>query len=524
MPVMSTTRATMKHAAIYSAAAMAARMIGFIMLPFYAHILRGQGYAVIGMLDVGLGFLLSLLVFGLQGSIVRLYHDEKDPGRKPVVVSTGIILIGTVTALLTIPMVAFARPISAFLVDDANLSHLTIMALLSFNFDMMGQAASSWLLVRSRSVQMAGLSLMRLFIGLSLNIYLILIKGMGLDGYFISALIVNAISCAVFVGIAFRECGREFDPTVARTIRGFLLPLIPGSLASWVGRQVERILAKTLINLESVGIMEIGYKFPVLISMMFVTPFMRSWDTRRYEIADQPGAPQTIARMFTYFIFILSWVGLVLAVVIKPMLEILTPPEFHIAYRIARVEIVTVILQGAYYHLLFGLAYAKDTAMISRLRIGTSIFKVALSWFFISNWGIYGAAFSAAIMGFVSDVLVFHYSQKKYPLQLEWKSLAVLVVTGGGLFLWLSNWDTSSTVVFHTLDEQFLPWIQGGLESTFLGTWKDGKLMAALAQRSAPMAEIILKGSIASCFILVLPVIHPSTRQKWLAKARAKFA
>ena len=66
--------------------------------------------------------------------------------------------------------------------------------------------------------------------------------------------------------------------------------------------------------------------------------------------------------------FILVWVGLVMAVVIKPVLEILTPPEFHIAYRIARVEVFTVIMMGAGRHLMFGLAYAKDTAMISKLR------------------------------------------------------------------------------------------------------------------------------------------------------------
>ncbi len=409
---MSTTRSTMKHAAVYSAAAMAGRITGFIMLPFYTHILHGQGYAVIGMLDVGLGFLLSLLVWGLQGSIIRLYHDEKDPTRKPVVVSTGIILIGVTTAVLTIPMILLSRPISSLLLDDPDLSRLTIMALISFNFDMMGQAASAWLLVRRKSAQMAGLSLMRLFLGLSLNIYLILIKDMGLDGYFISSLVVNGLSFLAFTSIAFRQCGREFDPTIARTISRFLLPLIPGSLAAWIGRQAERILAKTLINLEAVGIMEIGYKFPVLISMMIISPFMRSWDTKRYEIADDPGAPQIIARMFTYFMFILSWAGLLLAVVIKPVLEILTPPEFHIAYRIAQVEIVTVILRGAYRHLLFGLAYAKDTASISRLRIGTSAFKVALSWFFISTWGFFGAAFSAAITALITDVLVFHYSQK----------------------------------------------------------------------------------------------------------------
>lgn len=517
---MSTTRATMKHAAIYSAAAMAGRLIGFIMLPFYAHVLRGHGYAVIGMLDVGLGFLLALLVYGLQGSIIRLYHDEKDPTRKPVVVSTGIILIGSVTALMTIPLVLLSKPIAAFLIDDSSLYYLVIMALLSFNFDMMGQAASSWLLVRVKSTQMALLSLMRLFVGLSLNIYLILIKGMGLDGYFISALVVNALSCLVFVSIAFRGCGREFDPKIARTIRRFLLPLIPGSIASWIGRQVERIFVKGLINLESVGIMEMGYKFPVLISMMITQPFMKSWETRRFEIADEPGAPQTISRMFTYFIFIVTWAGLVMAVVIKPLLELLTPPEFHLAYRIARVEIITVIMMGAGRHLLFGLAYAKDTATISKLRGGTAALKVMLSWIFISTWGIYGAAFSAAVTALLSNVLVFHFSQKKYRLYLDWKALSVIAGTSVGFFIWLTQWDCTSTGAFRLINDQILPWVEGGLGNTFLGTWKDGKAITLIAERGELVAEIFIRGILAASFFMILPAIHPPTRVRWLARAR----
>ncbi len=521
---MSTTRATMKHAAVYSAAAMAGRMIGFIMLPFYAHVLRGQGYAVIGMLDVGLGFLLALMVYGLQGSIIRLYHDEKDPARKPVVVSTGIILIGAVTALFSIPLVVFSKPLAAFLIDDSGLYRLLIMALISFNLDMVGQAASSWLLVRSRSLQMASLSLIRLFVGLSLNIYLILVRDMGLDGYFISSMAVNFLSCAVFTTIAFRDCGREFDPKIARTIRGFLLPLIPGTLASWIGRQVERILAKVLINLESVGIMEIGYKFPVLISLMVVKPFMNSWETKRFEIADDPGAPETIAKVFTYFIFILSWAGLILAVIIKPVLEILTPPEFHIAYRLARVEVLTVILMGANRHLQFGLAYAKDTAMISKLRSSTAALKILLSWFFISNWGIYGAAFSAAVIGMITSVLFYHFSQKRYRLELEWKALGTIGVVGMGYFFLLTNWDLSSFSIYKMIDQQWLPAINSAMEPTFLGTWKEGKLITALGERSGPVAEILINGIIATTFIVVLPAIHAPTRQKWTQKIRRRLA
>lgn len=107
-PSASTTRATMKHAAIYGGAAVASRLVGFIMLPLYAHVLRGHGYAVIGMLDVGIGFLVSLLAYGLQSLTIRLYHDEKDPARKPWVVSTGVILIGAVTAVLSVPMIIFS--------------------------------------------------------------------------------------------------------------------------------------------------------------------------------------------------------------------------------------------------------------------------------------------------------------------------------------------------------------------------------------------------------------------------------
>jgi len=521
---MSATRATMKHAAVYSAAAMAGRLVGFIMLPFYAHVLRGQGYAVIGMLDVGLGFLLSILVYGLQGSIIRLYHDEKDPARKPVVVSTGIILIGAVTAILTVPLVAFARPISAFLLDDADLSRLTVMALLSFNFDMMGQAASSWLLVRTRSKQMAGLSLLRLFTGLSLNIYLILIRGMGLDGYFISSLVVNALSCSIFVTIAIRGCGHEFDASIARTIRSFLVPLMPGSIASWIGLQMERVLVKILINLESVGILEMGYKFPILISMMVVKPFMQSWETKRFEIADAPNAPETISRMFTYLIFIVTCVGLIMAVIIKPVLEFLTPPEFHLAYRIAHVEILTLILQGAYYQLIFGLAYAKETGTISKLRGGTSAIKVAMSWFFISTWGIYGAAFSAAVTAILALVLVFRFSQRHYRLRLEWKALLLITVIAIGLFFTLTRWDVSGTAAFQVLDDRFLPWTRDLLDGTFLGGWKDGKLIIALSERSVLVAEILIKGIISASFVLLLPVIHVPTRRKWAAIVRTKLA
>ncbi len=517
---MSTTRATLQHAIVYSGAAIASRMIGLLMLPLYAHVLRGHGYAVIGMLDVGMNFLISLLAYGMQGAIVQLYHGEKDPARKPAVVSTGIILIGAVTAVLTVPLMLASRPVASLLIADAGLWRLVVIALVCFNLEMVGQAATAWLLLNSRSRLLSLISLLRLTLGLALNIELILRRGLGLDGYFLSSLAVSLVSTSVFLALAMRGCGRRYDREIARRFRSLLLPLVPGSLASWVGRQAERVLARGLISLESVGVLEMAYRFPGLIAMVVTTPFMQSWDTRRFEIAEQPDAPRAIARMFTYFTFIIVWIGLVMAVVIRPVLELLTPPEFHLAYRIARVEILTTILQGLQFHLSFGLFYARDTALVSKLRGGGALVKVLLSWVFIATWGIYGAAFSAAIMGLVGLGLDFHFSQKRYRLPLEWRTLGAIIGTALAVFLVLVNWDVTGTALFAWVEGTMMPRLQAALADSFLAGWRDGRLVAELDVHSEPLTGIALKGLFAAGFGLLLPLVHQPTRGKWLAAIR----
>lgn len=519
-PPVSTTRATFRHAVVYSGAAIAGRLIGLLMLPLYAHALRGHGYAVIGMLDVGLNFLVSLLAYGMQGAIIRLYHDEKDPARKPLVVSTGIILIGMVTAGISLPLMLASRPVASLLVADAGLAHLVVLALAGFSLDLVGQAAGAWLLVQSRSRLVSVLSLLRLVVGLALNIELIIRRDMGLDGYFLSSVAVNLVSALILVSLAARDCGRRYDRVIARRISNLLLPLVPGTVASWFGRQAERVLARGLISLESVGILEMGYRFPVLIAMVVTTPFMQSWDTRRFEIADQPGAPQAIARMFTYFTFLVVWVGLVMAVVIRPLLEMMTPPEFHLAYRIARVEILTVILQGLQFHLAFGLFYAKDSALVSKLRTVAAVIKVLLSWLFIARWGIYGAAFSAAIMGAASLAADFHFSQKRYRLPLEWGTLGLVVAAAACAFTWLAGWDVTGTALFAWVDGSLMPRVQAMLAGTFLGDWREGRVVAELATNGGAVTEIVLKGALAACFGLLLPAVHTPTRERCLAAVR----
>jgi len=513
---MSSVKETMKHASIYSMAAVLGKMVGFLMLPFYANILQSSGYAVIGMLDAGVALLVSMLAFGVRGASVRLYHDQDKPEEKKAVISTGIAIILVVSSLMVIPLFLFSRPIASLLLDNADYSRFLIMALITFIFDMCGQGASSWLLIQSQSVKFAAINLLRLIMGLSLNIWLIVIEGMGLDGYFISMVTTSILVNCILMFYTFRDCGKSFDRRIAKQFRDFLLPLIPGNLMSFASRQAERYLVKFQIDLASVGILEMGYKFPVLIAQLITRPFMQSWNTRRFEIADEPTANRRIGEMYTYYLFLVTFMGLVMAVIIKPLLTILTPPEFHTAYRIAQVEIITMILSGSYFHLTFGLLYVKHTHTLARIRGWTAIIKVGISWFCISLWGIAGAAWSAAIIGLCMVVVGFICAQRQYHICMEWKKIALICCLALGMFTILNLCNLADIAIYQTIENRWLPLLIDGIKSSPLGDWKDGKLPIVLAERCAPITEMVVNGFLSALFGLLLPLIHNETRHKLL--------
>ena len=513
-------RSTFRHAAIYTLAAVLGKLISFFLLPFYAHALQDIGYGVIGMIESGSMLLMSLMAYGSQGGIIRIYHD-RPAEEKDRVISTGMFLVAGVGTALCLLVGLFARPLAGWMLDSPDQAMLLWLALASFVLEITGVAGASILLIRKRSLVFSTIGLVRLFLGLGTGIWFVLVLDWGLFGYFLSALVTTLVSSGCFVVIALRNCGSVFDRGIARELIVFLTPLIPGNLASFVSRVAERFLVKFQLSLANVGILEMGYKFPVLIGLLITQPFMRSWNTTRTEIADDPGAPERIGRVFTYFLLLVVFGGLLIAVNIRGVLELLTPEEFWPAYRIARIEIYTMILQAVYMHLGFGLYYAKDTRSMAVIRGSMSAVKVGLSWLFIHLWGLNGAALSAAVTQSIVTAWGSAASQRRYAIGIEWGKVTAIVVIAAGYFVYLTHVDLTPTAAHRWLADTALPSLADGLGSTPLGAMKDGKLPHLLTRRAPLIATLLLQTLICTTYMLVLPAIHKETRDKLKRMFRA---
>lgn len=512
---MTTIRSTFRHASIYTLAAVLGKLISFFMLPFYAHILQDIGYGVIGMVETTLAFLMSLMAYGARGGIIRLYHQYPEE-KKARVISTGWQVVGGVTAAIVLLLVLVSRPLSRGLLGSDSYAILLVMALVGFALELTGQAAASLLLIRRRSVFFSAVGLLRLFVGLGLNIWLVVILRWDLFGYFLSSLVTSLVSNGIFIGHALRQCGRGFDREIARDLVRFQLPLVPGNLASFAARQAERILVRFQLDLASVGILEMGYKFPALIGLLVNQPFMRSWNTTRTELAESgdPGAPRHIGQVYTFYLAVALFAALLIAVNIRTVLELLTPEQFWPAYRIARVEALTAVLTGSYMHLSFGLFYAKDTPTMAKLRGGMAVLKVGLSVLFISLWGLYGAAFSACASAALLLGIGGWLAQRRYAVAWEWRKIAVVAGTALLFFLVLTRWNLRPLAAWRWLEGTALPHSVELLSRTFLGTWKEGKAIRLLTERSALMADFLLRTALCLPYLAIIPVLHYETRQR----------
>jgi len=507
-------RETFKHAAIYSGATMIGRMMGFIMLPFYAHVLQAIGYGVIGMIDTGLVMLGSLLAYNFQGAVVRIYHEQAELKDKRSVVSSGTLLVAMIVLPLAGLGMAFSAPISQGLLGSSEYWPLVCMALGTFFLDMTGQTARSLLVIERRSATYSSLSLLRLMLGLSLNIVLIVILQWGLTGYFLSALITSSISETIAVAIMARSCGWRWHRTLGKALLDYQLPLIPGALARFASRQVERIVVRYQLDLSALGVLEMAYKFPVLINMLLLQPFLQSWGTKSIEIADQEGGPRRIADMFSYFLFVGAFGFVLMSVNIRTVLELLTPPAFWPAAQVAVVQSAHIVLMGVANYAAFGLFYAKRTDLMARITIVTSIAKVGLSYLMISIWGLHGAAWSGLVTTSVMVIWRSVLGQRFYRLEPEWGKIMLIVVAAGGLVAGIGQVSTESIATWGAPAVDLMGRMATSLEGTALGDWKNGKLIELFLERSPLVLDLAVRTLMALSFLLLMPLVHIETQKK----------
>ncbi len=500
-------KSTFKNALIYSVASILGKAVGFVMLPVYAHFIRAEGYGIMSMIDVVISVLGLLIGYGIA-SAMRLYYFQIDSqSRRLVFVSTNVTLMIVLVTVITLPALFFADPIASLAFGKDGLAYYLVLGMFAFMADTTARNAENFILIQQRSVLYTAISLGRLFVGLFLNIYLIVFLEMGISGFLYSNLITATLFSAMTHAYVYYHVGFHFNGADAKKILKFSLPLVPGYMAMFFRINADRIILRKYLGLAPLGAYEMLLKFVSILVVLITDPLMKSWDINRMEVCDTKSGPDYMARMFTYHMALSLFLGLILAVEIPLVLKILTPQDFWLGGEIVALAVISRILMDSYYHFFFGLVYAKETFKISIIQFVSAGLDVAFNVVLIRHLGILGAVLASSAVSGVQCCIAYFMARPRYFIPFEWRKLVMMTFMIGALFAAISTISSENNAVFTWLTTNTQEQVRFVLDTIELDSLKNGRFMMYILNNLALIYESLIKLLAACSFIVVLPFL-----------------
>ena len=312
------------------------------------------------------------------------------------------------------------------------------LAFLCLTIQSIYLVGESDLLAQKKSIIYSSLSLITLFISLSLNIFFLVVLKMGVYGILLSMLVAKSVNAIIVLYITLRKVPLKFCKVKLGRMVRFGLPLIPAALAMFAMHSSDRFFVQKYCDLNELGLYSLGYKFGTIISVLIMVPIFQIWNTQRFEIAKQSDAGSIYAKVFTWFVFILVFAGLGISLFVDEVVQLMTTSAYAGSSNIVPLIVVSYIMFSISGFFTLGNMITGHTKVIATNHILAAIFNLILNYFLINHYGVWGAAWSTVLSFSVLAFLNYISSQREVFVPIERARILILFMVAGGLYLCVS--------------------------------------------------------------------------------------
>ncbi len=418
-----------KHSVIYGLGSIITRIMGFLMIPVYTHYLTTKEYGIIEILDLVSYIISTVIIAGFVPAASKYYFSYKKEDDKNHVISSALIFTTLMSLIGSIILIIFSKQCSFLLFKTDSYAYYCQLSFVALFFEIFLNIPFLYLRLKDASVLYIIISIVRVFLGLILNIYFIVFLHLKILGVLYSAIIVGMVSSIYLIFYTIRCVGISFSYSKTKEMLRFGLPLIPADMGMYLLNYFDRFFLNYLCSLSMVGIYAIGYKFGMILSTLIGTPFTMIWVAFRFEIAERNDAKEIYARVLTYFEFIVIFFTLWLMVLIKDIMSIVVSKEFFDAYKIIPLIAISYFFFGANSILRMGIYLEKKTKWMFVTVWIPLIFTIILGSIIIPRYSIMGAGIIKIFSFFFMAWITYFISQKFYPIQYEFKRILKMIGT-----------------------------------------------------------------------------------------------
>lgn len=391
-------------------------------------------YGVIDLIQLSIIIIIILLTCGLDSAIFRFYYDAENDTEKKTIISTILIFVFVIGAIIAFGGLFFAKNISDIMFNTDKYWMIISIGLLQIPISLLSAFIFRVLRVKFKAKWYAGISVAGLLLIITLTIYLIVFLKTGIIGIFIARIIGEFFQAAAGFIVTYTNYTLKIDLIKLKEFLKFGLPLVPGGLSQWSLVYINRYILLFFTNLNAVGIYAVGYKISSV--MLIITgAFQLAWSPFAFSILKEPNAKEIYAKVFKYLLIITVSISAFMTTYAYEIVLFVTTPKYIEAYTLIGILTVCILTIGIYNVLCIGSTIEKKTLNITNSLIAGTLVNIILGIILIPTFETIGCALSMFFGYMCACILIYKSSQKCYYIPYEGKPALLIFISYFILYL-----------------------------------------------------------------------------------------
>jgi O-antigen/teichoic acid export membrane protein len=441
--MLKSIKISLKDTFIYGLGNIAVKVVGLILIPWTTNpkYFSIDEFGILGVLEISALVLTASMASALPQSLTRWFWDKeyKDNQKGIFFMTLSAQLIVSLTfCLLLVPL---SGTLSSLIFSKTDWSRVITLVILASGIQAINNIINTLMRLQSKSLLYSITNLFKLTSVLSLTLYFILSKKMGLEGIYLAQVIGNALVVLFLLGYTIKNSKVFFDRSIFKSMNVYGFPLFLANISAVLLNVIDRYSLNSLDLLKSVALYTLAFKITSVLKLVIVDSMKLAIGPMMFKKIDSPDNKRFYTKVLLYSSYVLMFTIVGVSMFSFELIKVMAKSrEFWNAVAIIPVLSLSIFFVNMKDIIIYGLHIAKKTRIIGTIVVFSTVLSLVLNILFIPLWGITGAAVATLLSQVIYWLSCYYYSQKVYYVPYEMKKMTVLLLTGAvlsfsGLFI-----------------------------------------------------------------------------------------
>ncbi|TAL72173.1 MAG: hypothetical protein EPN88_05135, partial [Bacteroidetes bacterium] len=307
--MLKSIKISFRDTIIYGLGNIAVKVVGLILIPLYTDpkFFSIDEFGVLGILEISGLVLTAVLASALPQSLTRWYWDKEYKANQKGIFFmsfTTQLIVSIIFCLLLIPL---SGTFSELIFSKPDWSRVITLVILASGIQALNNIINTLMRLQSKSLLYTISNLLKLITVLSLTLYFILSKKMGLEGIYLAQVIGNSLVVLILLGYTIKNSKVYFDKTVFKAMNAYGFPLLLANISAVLLNVIDRFSLNSLALLKFVALYTLAFKITSVLKLVIVDSIKLALGPMMIKRMDSPDNKRFYSKVLLYSSYVLMF-------------------------------------------------------------------------------------------------------------------------------------------------------------------------------------------------------------------------